>query len=126
MRSVRRSGCATLLGCLGVVTAAVYVIVHAVTAWITGHAWIVWVVAGMAAAGGVVGGWLAIAVERRRAQREEDALSWEERVARVDERLAELRQSSADLAEARRGLEEAEADYAAVRQLRVRRWPWPW
>jgi hypothetical protein len=64
----RPSGCAVFLGCVGAAVAATYVIVHAVTAWATGHPWVVILVAGMAAAGGTLGGWLE-SRSRRRGQR---------------------------------------------------------
>lgn len=55
----RPSGCTVLLGCLGAVVGAVYMIVHAVTAWMTGHPWTTIVVAAFAASGGTLGGWLS-------------------------------------------------------------------
>lgn len=50
-------GCVTAVCCLGVVLGGVVVVVHLVTAWVTGHAWVVWFVVVMAATGGVIGSW---------------------------------------------------------------------
>lgn len=62
----RPSGCAVLVGCLGAVVASVFVIVHAVTTWMSGHPWAVIAVAACAAGGGTLGGWLANRTDRRR------------------------------------------------------------
>jgi ABC-type sugar transport system substrate-binding protein len=64
----RPSGCALFLGCVGAAVAAALVIVHAVTTWAAGHPWTVILVAGMAAAGGTLGGWLAARTSNRKDQ----------------------------------------------------------
>lgn len=71
-RSWWQSGCITALGCLGAVALGLVVVVRAVIAWITGHAWVVWMVVGMAAAGGALGGWLATLYEVRQQRRHEN------------------------------------------------------
>jgi hypothetical protein len=56
----------TVVCCLGVLLAGAVVVVHLVTVWLAVHAWAVWVVAGSAAAGGGLGGWVAVRREDRR------------------------------------------------------------
>jgi hypothetical protein len=64
----RPSGCAVFLGCIGAAVAATFVIVRAVTAWSAGHPWAVILIAGMAAAGGTLGGWLEARTSNRKDQ----------------------------------------------------------
>lgn len=53
---IRLPGCGTLLGCLTIVAAAVWVIVRTVTLWVTGHPWLVIAVLAAMAGAGTLGG----------------------------------------------------------------------
>lgn len=65
----RLSGCGTVLLLLTIVAAAVWVVVHTVTMWITGHPGAVAVVLATTAAGGTVGGWIGARNDARQQRR---------------------------------------------------------
>jgi membrane protein YdbS with pleckstrin-like domain len=65
----RLPGCGTILLLLAVVAASVWVVVHAVTMWITGHPGAVAVILVTAAAGGALGGWVGARYDARQQRR---------------------------------------------------------